>query len=276
MHLFGCPISWHKIELGRQVRWIGLDMNFFSCFWQIPKDKRDKAFQIIQKVSRQGNELDRVDLERLVSLLMWFSESMPALGPWRSDFSLALARPTETLLSLSRIQFGEATNRASVKIVLISHPELSGLRHGWRRNQVPGKNVDSPNKALEIRCADAASPRPSTPFLGFADLEMLKTNDNHHSPQQVPKRNISYLSGLRDEQSVLYFDHGLSRTLTGAFDFFLNHIQVGRQCSADRLRRTHDLRVVSGSAPVQPRPNSHEGLSRIDSFFKLQDLSPPM
>ena len=27
LHLPGCPISWHKIALGRQVRWIGLDMD---------------------------------------------------------------------------------------------------------------------------------------------------------------------------------------------------------------------------------------------------------
>ena len=101
MHLFGCPTSWHKIELGQQVRWIGLDINFFSCFWQIPQDKRVKAFQTIQKVSRQGNERDRVDLERLVILSMRFSESMPALRPWLSDFSLSLVRPTGTLLSVS-------------------------------------------------------------------------------------------------------------------------------------------------------------------------------
>ena len=36
----GCPISWHKIVLGRQGRWNGLDINFSSCFWQIPKDKK--------------------------------------------------------------------------------------------------------------------------------------------------------------------------------------------------------------------------------------------
>ena len=34
--------------------------------------------------------------------------------------------------------------------MLTSHAELSGLRHGWRRIQVPGKDVHLPNKALEI------------------------------------------------------------------------------------------------------------------------------
>ena len=67
LHLLGCPISWHKIALGRQVRWIGLDINFFSCFWQIPK-KRDKALLIIHRVYRQGNKLERADLERLEGL----------------------------------------------------------------------------------------------------------------------------------------------------------------------------------------------------------------
>ena len=37
MHLLGCPISWKKKELGRQVRWIGLDIKIFWCFWQTLK-----------------------------------------------------------------------------------------------------------------------------------------------------------------------------------------------------------------------------------------------
>ena len=39
-----------RLHCDAQVRWIGLDIKFFSCFWQIPKDKRDKALQITQKV----------------------------------------------------------------------------------------------------------------------------------------------------------------------------------------------------------------------------------
>ena len=63
------PRSKHVIELGRQVRWIGLlDINLFSCFWKIPKEKRDKPVQIIHRESRQGNKVERADLERLVGL----------------------------------------------------------------------------------------------------------------------------------------------------------------------------------------------------------------
>ena len=74
-----------------------------------------------------------------------------ALRPWLSDFYLlALANPTATLLSLSRIQFQEATSRASDTFALTLHAALSGLRQGWRIITVAGKNVESPQEALEI------------------------------------------------------------------------------------------------------------------------------
>ena len=75
---------------------------------------------------------------------------MPSLRPWLSDFYLALAKPTATLLSRSRIQFEEAITRASDTFVLNSHAELSGLRQCWRIITVAGKDVESPQEAVEI------------------------------------------------------------------------------------------------------------------------------
>ena len=113
--------------------------------------KRDKALRIIHSVSRQGNKIERADLERLEGLLMWFADSMPALRPWLSNYYLALAKPTATLLSLSKIQFEEASSRTSDTFLCSpSHAELSGLRQGWRIIRVAGKAVDSPQEAVEM------------------------------------------------------------------------------------------------------------------------------
>ena len=68
LHLLGCPSAGTRLRWDDEFRWVGLDINFFSCFWQIPKEKRDNAPQIIHGVSRQGNKLERGDLERLVGL----------------------------------------------------------------------------------------------------------------------------------------------------------------------------------------------------------------
>ena len=150
LHLLRCPVSWHKIALGRQVRWTGLGIHFFSCFWQIPKEKRDEALQILRKVSRQGNRNERADLEPFVGRLMLLADSMPALRPWLPDFYLALAKPAATLLPLSRIQFEEAISRVFDTFVVTSHAELSGLRQGWRIITVARKDVESPQEAVEI------------------------------------------------------------------------------------------------------------------------------
>ena len=80
---------------------------------------------------------------------MWLADSMKALRPWISDFYLSLAKATATLLSLSRIQFQEAISRASDNFVMTSHAELSGLRHGWRTIKVAGKELQSPQEAVE-------------------------------------------------------------------------------------------------------------------------------
>ena len=80
---------------------------------------------------------------------MWLADSMPALRPWLPDFCLALAKPTATLLSLSSVQLQEAIIGASDTLVLTSHAELSGLRQGWRIITVAGKEVQSPQEAVE-------------------------------------------------------------------------------------------------------------------------------
>ena len=85
-----------------------------------------------------------------MGLLMWLADSMPALRPWLSEFYPALAQPSATLLSLSRIQFKEAISRASDTFVFTSHAELSGLRQGWRIITIAGKDVKSPQEAVEI------------------------------------------------------------------------------------------------------------------------------
>ena len=74
------------VVLGRQVKWIRIGINISSCFWQNPKEKRDNALNSIHKVYRKGRKIKRADLERLVGLLVWFSDSMPALRPWISVF----------------------------------------------------------------------------------------------------------------------------------------------------------------------------------------------
>ena len=93
LHLLGCPISWHKIALGRQVPWIGLDMDQLDQTrgtepWKSTGEWPDKA-QRWHALTWNAS-----------CLLTWLAKYMPALRPWLSDFYLALARPTATLLSI--------------------------------------------------------------------------------------------------------------------------------------------------------------------------------
>ena len=52
--------------------------------------------------------------------------------------------------TLNWIQFEEAISRASDTFVITSHAELSGSRQGSRRITVAGKDVKSPQEAVEI------------------------------------------------------------------------------------------------------------------------------
>ena len=59
--------------------------------------------EITRRIARQGAKVARADLGRLVGLLTWQAQYMPALRPWLSDFCLE-----RHCCRFSRIQFEEA------------------------------------------------------------------------------------------------------------------------------------------------------------------------
>ena len=94
----GVPLSWHKLEFGVTVRWIGWDLAFDLGTVSIPADKRSRVLALLQSVVATKSAIQRKELEKGLGLLVWASWSTPLLRPWLSAFFLPL--PTQLLTAV--------------------------------------------------------------------------------------------------------------------------------------------------------------------------------
>ncbi|CAE6911316.1 unnamed protein product [Symbiodinium sp. CCMP2592] len=92
---YNVPLSWHKLQCGYRVKWIGWLFNFRSGTFSLPTDKIEKILRSVRVVLRPGN-VDRCDLEKTVGLLQWVSQISPELRPWMAFLYSDLHRPVAT------------------------------------------------------------------------------------------------------------------------------------------------------------------------------------
>ena len=76
---FNIPLSWHKLQCGYRVKWIGWLFNFRAGTFCLPCDKIEKVLKAVRLVLRPGSEL-----ERTVGLLQWVTQISTELRPWMS------------------------------------------------------------------------------------------------------------------------------------------------------------------------------------------------
>ncbi|CAE6968846.1 unnamed protein product [Symbiodinium sp. CCMP2592] len=92
---YNVPLSWHKLQCGYKVKWIGWLFNFRAGTFSLPTDKIEKILRSVRVVLRPGN-VDRCDLEKTVGLLQWVSQISPELRPWMAFLYADLHRPVAT------------------------------------------------------------------------------------------------------------------------------------------------------------------------------------
>ncbi|CAE7206607.1 unnamed protein product [Symbiodinium sp. CCMP2592] len=92
---YNVPLSWHKLQCGYRVKWIGWLFSFRAGTFSLPTDKIEKILRSVRVVLRPGN-VDRCDLEKTVGLLQWVSQISPELRPWMAFLYSDLHRPVAT------------------------------------------------------------------------------------------------------------------------------------------------------------------------------------
>ena len=68
--VLGFPLSWHKVDLGDQLSWIGWDLRFqgwFSAF--LPASKLEAMLSSLQQICATPRRVNRKELQTLVQVL---------------------------------------------------------------------------------------------------------------------------------------------------------------------------------------------------------------
>ena len=82
--LFSClgvPLSWHKLEVGRQVRYLGLLIDLTAFTLGLCSDKISKMRNFLKEIVK-GNRLDKRSFRKSLGVLQWASGVAPSLRPW--------------------------------------------------------------------------------------------------------------------------------------------------------------------------------------------------
>ena len=88
----GVPLSWHKIQFGPEVSYVGLLLNARKSCLGLMGDEVTRwvaALLALQGCSR----LDRRTLESLAGCLQWASAVLPRLRPWLAEFYRCINAP---------------------------------------------------------------------------------------------------------------------------------------------------------------------------------------
>ena len=74
----GLPISFHKMELGPRLIWIGLEVDFEVDVWGLPEDKRSRILLFLSALvpasgSSATHSILRETVEGGIGLILWTS-----------------------------------------------------------------------------------------------------------------------------------------------------------------------------------------------------------
>ena len=139
----GCPLSWHKFVLDREVIWIGVAFNFYSRMMSFPAEKLAKAANFLDKIAGPEKVVDKKELLSGTGLLMWMSMLMPLFRPWLAEFYQALCHSPLLLVHCSVHQLAEITTNLDENLCLVKNCCLTRAQRGWRLKEIAHKPITS-------------------------------------------------------------------------------------------------------------------------------------
>ena len=80
----GIPLSWHKVNAGGEVDFLGFAVNAATGEIGIPSSKLSKALEFLDL--KKGNRVSVRSIEQGRGRLLWFTWVCPALRPWLAPY----------------------------------------------------------------------------------------------------------------------------------------------------------------------------------------------
>ena len=192
---FGIPLSWHKLQLGFCISWIGWSINFRMGAIFIPQEKFDKLFHCILQVLRAAH-CDRGDLHKVCGLMQWLLRAFPTARPWLRSLYWDLNSAPATNFGVKQGAWRSFLDCISDDLSFHSVPSGMGVSLGSKVISLRHKNVASKadllsiplgDKTIWLRIADPGSKRRLLSTLS-RELLLFWAGWSRLPPQFVPLR----------------------------------------------------------------------------------------
>ena len=152
------PLSWHKLELGYHITWIGWDIDTWSDTITLPQDKMNKILENISELRTSG-KFKRSHLESVTGNLLWVSGLFPFLRWYLGVLYTILSRPGFQLVRLNKEQISR------VLALLNDHGQLTDL---LQRPYVPQGSILARMGKFQFHSGELAHFKQSCFDLNFA------------------------------------------------------------------------------------------------------------
>lgn len=141
----GLPISWKKLQLGREVNWLGvvLDMGFRT--WVLTDDKYAKSVKFLRWILASEDPYLRKKVETGVGLLNWEAHLFLFVRPYLYGFYSMLTQYSNTWVSASRNDLVDLADACNDRLVVVgTGAQIQGARPGWQILSIGGQGLSSP------------------------------------------------------------------------------------------------------------------------------------
>ena len=140
----GFPVSWHKVDLGSALRWIGWHLDFSGApSAALPCDKLEAMIGALNELCSRPRAVSRAVLQKLIGRLVWFTSGARWLRPWLQVWFCALNKPGLHFFHADATQSEELFQALDNSCKVVRPCRLSDVQRGWCLLDIAGHAVKS-------------------------------------------------------------------------------------------------------------------------------------
>eukprot|EP00435_Cladocopium_sp_Y103_P069545 s709_g33.t1 len=177
----GFPLSWHKVDLGHKLTWIGWDLVFRNCpCAELPEQKRRVLLEALWSLSSSPKKVPRKEFQALIGRLVWFTSGASWLRPWLQPLFFALNKPRLHFQALDSLQVKELVSKLSPSGSVVSKCQHCDVQQGWRLLEHGGQPFVDLNSLLCAKqkhgkvWAKFGEPMPICISLSKEEIEVMR------------------------------------------------------------------------------------------------------
>ena len=153
MQILGIPLSWHKLQLGCRVQWLGWAFDFAAGTVSLTTQKRHKLLAMVQSLQKNPR-ITKKDFERFVGLALWACNVFPVMKALLHTFYHDMHTPYTTHYSIPPEEWQFVPRRLNDDLVFTSTPRGTFIPIGSRLLAVRHQHVQCKQDLHHVRISD--------------------------------------------------------------------------------------------------------------------------